>query len=446
VNKLVIGLFCGLLGACGSAYVSPVVDVRDEGVEVIKLTSHTLSQANFSTYTPRQLPAVFFQSAGYGGVPRGAGALPPASVEAQSRPSVAETRLPPDAPVVPYRIGVGDVVLLATKSGGTTVEELSGLLAAQNRRQGYTVQDDGAIAIPDVGRIPLLGLTLEEAEAELFQALVENQIDPSFSLEIAEFNSQRVSVGGAVGKPAIAKITLTPLHLDEALLAAGGVDTDDRSTTVIRLYRDGTLYQMPLTAYLKSSDLQRTRMVAGDSVFVDTEFELGHAQAYFAEQITLGNYRRDARTQAVRELETEVSMRRAALAEQRDNFESRIDLSAVQRDYVYLVGEVKNPGRFDMPFEHKATLADALFSMGGFDNKYANPSQIYVLRDMDGDGHVTAWHLDAKNAANFTLATRMEVRPNDVVFIAEQPITKWNRVLQQFVPTLITSGVAAATR
>ncbi len=105
---------------------------------------------------------------------------------------------------------MGDVVLLATKSGASTVEELSGLLAAQNRRQGYTVQDDGgAIAIPDVGRIMLGGMTLEEAEAELFQALVENQIDPSFSLEIAEFNSQRVAVGGA----RLANLPSCPWHL-----------------------------------------------------------------------------------------------------------------------------------------------------------------------------------------------------------------------------------------
>ena len=80
--------------------------------------------------------------------------------------------VPPAANPGPYRIGVGDVLLLGNEIGGNTVEELSGLLAAQNSRQGYTVQDDGAIAIPDVGRVRLDGLTLEEAEAQLFQSLV----------------------------------------------------------------------------------------------------------------------------------------------------------------------------------------------------------------------------------------------------------------------------------
>ena len=42
------------------------------------------------------------------------------------------------------------------------------------------------------------------------------------------------------------------------------------------------------------------------------------------------------------------------------------------------------------------------------------------------------------------LATRFELRPDDVIFIAEQPVTRWNRVIQQITPSLITSVTAAA--
>jgi polysaccharide export outer membrane protein len=57
---------------------------------------------------------------------------------------------------------------------------------------------------------------------------------------------------------------------------------------------------------------------------------------------------------------------------------------------------------------------------------------------------VTAWNLDARNAAAFTLATRFEMRPDDIVFVAPQPITTWNRALQQLFPTLINLGATAA--
>ena len=446
--RILWGVCILLLAGCGAAYITPKVDTEAaEGLEVtvVPMTPAAVSAANRSPYTPRRLPAAFRSTAGTGAGLRGAGPVPEGALEREIPPAALATRLPPDPPRSPYQIGVGDVLLLATRSAGTTVEELSGLLAAQSRRQGYTVQDDGAIAIPDVGRIPVGGLTLEEAEARVFQSLLDNQIDPTFSLEIAEFNSQRVSIGGAVAQPTVVPITLIPLSLDQALAAAGGIATRDRDFTVIRLYRGGTLYQLPVRDYLGEPKLQKLRLADGDSLFVDTEYELERAQAYFAEQITLAEFRRGARAAALSELQTEVDLRRAALAETRGNFEARTALNAEKRDYVYVTGEVTSPRRVPLPYEHKAMLADALFDEGGGPTETGNPSQIYVIRGSAKDlSRVTALHLDARNAINTLMATKLELRPDDVIFVAEQPITRWNRVLDQFVPSLIDYGVTAA--
>lgn len=446
--KQIIAIFSLLfVTGCGAAYISSKVSDADDKVRILRLTPESVLAANRSSYYPKDLPAVFFANAGGPQGVRGVGVTPPPSLERPRKPGSLAMRVPPQVPAQPYKIGVGDVLLLATRGSSSTVEQLSGLLAAQNRRQGYTVQDDGAIAIPEVGRVMVGGKTLEEAETALFHKLVENQIDPSFSVEIAEFNSKRVSIGGAVSKPTVVPITLTTLTLDQALSAAGGISTRDLDYATIRIYRDGSLYQIPLQEYLRRPELQKLRLDANDSLFIDTEYELDRAQAYFNEQIKLANYRQNARIQALNELQAEVNLRREALNEERQNFQTRIDLDGVDRDYVYLTGEVTTPSRFTMPFGRKATLADALYDKGGFSSNTANPSQIYVLRsspDPAEFGAVTAWHLNARNAANFTLATRMELRPNDVIFIAEQPITRWNRVVQQIVPSLITSGVGLA--
>ncbi len=448
-KQLILGLSLAALAGCGAVYISPAVKSgvtdTDAKVRVVPVTPSSVLVANRSSYNPKSLPAVFFQNAGGPGGGRGIGALPPASTGPEQRPVRLETRVPPPAAVAPYEIGVGDVVLLATPQAGSTIEELTGLLAAQNRRQGYTVQDDGAIAIPEVGRIRLAGMTLEEAEAEVFQRLVEAQIDPSFSLEIAEFNSKRVSIGGAVRNAAVVPIRLTPLYLPEALAAAGGVQLVDDDFAVIRLYRDGALYQIPVKQLYQRQELQKVRLIDGDSLFVDTDFELTKAQAYFAEQIQLSQFRQAARVQALTELQAAVGLRRDALAESRGNYSARAELDAIDKDYVYLTGEVVKQSRFPLPLGRKANLADALYAEGGFATQTGNPSQIYVLRgspDPADFGAITAWHLDAENAANFLLTTRMELRPNDVVFIAEQPITRWNRVVQQIVPSLLTSAAA----
>ncbi|WP_368188420.1 polysaccharide biosynthesis/export family protein [Aestuariibius sp. HNIBRBA575] len=443
----------GALSACGNLYRSPVVDAgvtEDTALRVVALNGETVSLANRAPYAPRTLPALFSQTAGYGSGLRGAGALPTPPVTTAPAPGRLSLSVPQTPAIGPYHIGVGDVVLLATPSGGSSVEQLSGLLAAQNSRQGYTVQDDGAIHIPNVGRIVIAGSTLEEAEATLFESLISAQIDPTFSLEIAEFNSQRITVGGAVARPMAVPLQLTPLVLSEALVAAGGAALTDESYASIRIYRDGQLYQIPMEDFRTRPDLQRLRLVDGDSIFVDTTYELNDAQDYFAQQITLVELRQRSRQAALTELQTEVNLRRAELAEGRQNYLTRMELGAVERDYVYLTGEVGQQSRYALPYGQQASLADALFDgANGVPTRTGDVSQIYVLRassDPRDFGAVTAWHLDARNAANLTLAARFELRPDDVIFVAEQPVTRWNRVIQQITPSLITSGVTAATR
>lgn len=133
-------------------------------VRVVPMTAETLVQANRSPYEPRTLPAVFSLTAGGGSGLRGAGALPEPTFDLEPRPGALALRVPPAVDPGPYEIGVGDVVLFSTPTTGSTVEELSGLLAAQNARQGYTVQDDGSVNIPNVGRVRIAGLTIEAAE------------------------------------------------------------------------------------------------------------------------------------------------------------------------------------------------------------------------------------------------------------------------------------------
>lgn len=434
---LPVGL-CLFLSACGISTPVVIEETTAVGsVNIVPIDANSVRSANQSDYRPRTLPAIFSRTTGYSGGLRGAGALPDPASDPQTKPANLTTRIPPAYQPGPYKIGVGDVVILATPSSTNTVEQLSGLLAAQNRRQGYTVQGDGSIAIPDIGRVKIGGRTLEEAEAELFNVLVSNQISPSFSLEVTEFNSQRVSLGGAVGTPSIVPIGLAKLSLSEAIARAGGITASQLEYASIRIYRDGTVYQVPLKAYLETPTLQQITLKPGDNVFVDTAYDLDKAQAYFGEQLALRTLRQDARATALAELQTEIGLRRAEIEEARANFATRIELDAVDRDYAYIAGEVGAQGRYTLPFERTASLADALFDKGqGVPNATGNIAEVYVLRaTKDGNG-IHAWHLDASNAANLVLATRFELRPNDVIFVSEKPFTALSRMLAEVAPAL----------
>ncbi|MBB4123368.1 polysaccharide biosynthesis/export family protein [Martelella radicis] len=418
-----------VMTGCSALYnvseVRPVVG-ETSVVKVVPVTSQNVTMANAMTpYTPRSLPPVFDQTATLqsSAVPRISAYRP------QKRPGSVQTNLPPLQEPKPYKIGVGDVVLLATPNAdSSTLNQMNGLLAAQNSRQGYTVQDDGAIAIPTVGRVSIAGKTLKEAQSLLFQKLVESQIDPNFNLEITDFNSQRVAVGGAVGQPQLEPITLTPLYLDEAVTAAGGIVATDPEYATVRLYRDDKTYQVPATKLFAKKDIPRVLLQNGDRVFVDTEFSVELAENYMRQELDLAKFQRDV------------------LDEQRDIFQTRLSMDAVDRDYVYVFGEVKNQGRWPLPFDRYASLADAMFEQGGIQPVTGNPRRIYLLRkDRDlstGAMGITAWSLDAQNTANLLLATELQLRPNDIVFVASQPVTNWNRLISQILPSISIIGTA----
>jgi len=436
-----------LPAGCGIVYQSPTVSrAAGAGMDVreIALTPESVLLANRTPYSPRSLPQEFHAAASAGQA-RGMGALPDAPDVPDEQPVRMDLRLPPDFKPQPYRLGVGDVVLLATKQNGGSVERLSGLLAAQTKRQGYTVSDDGAISIPDIGRVEIAGLTLQEAQDEIFQFLLDNQVDPAFSLEVSEFNSQKVTVGGAVGQAARVPITLIPLTLGDVLTASGGVRVQDEQYASIRIYRDGTLYQIPYEDYLSRPDLRELRLKNGDGVFIDATYDVDRAFAFYQQEIDVISLRNQARRDALDMMSAEMSLRRSILEERRANFLAREELGAEARDYIYLAGEVGQQSRVPLPYEQDANLADVLYGNGGFPTTTGNPSNIYVLRtasDPAAFGAVTAWHLDARNAVNMTLATRFEMRPGDIVFVEEQPITKWNRSLRQVIPVLISSANA----
>ncbi len=320
---------------------------------------------------------------------------------------------------------------------GSTVEQLSGLMAAENSRQGYTVQDDGSIAVPSVGRVNLAGMTIEQAEEALFAQLLKAGMDPSISIEINKFASKHIVVGGSVGNPAVIPVGLSPLRLMETLQVAGGVKVPDPDFATVRIYRSGDLYQIPVRDIYDSAKLQNLRLIDGDTVFVDTTYDLDQARAFFQEQISSSNAQRSMRDQALSELDREISLRNSELSARRSNFDKQIEYGAVDRDYVYMSGEVKNQARVALPFNQRASLADVLYGEGGFPTREGNPSQIYVLRGSDNPSEFSglkAYQLDTRNAVNLILATRFEMRPNDIIFIAEQPVTKWNRAISQITP------------
>jgi len=455
-----IGLCLTLAASgCGVVYTSPSIQSVAAGsdeaaltgltVDVVRMSAASVAEANAVVPDTPGLPAAFDRAMFAAGAPRLA--VPDRTAAAQglslaqdNRPQApAVTRLPPQTPARPYLIGIGDEIAIGSRTEGA--------LSLVGQREGFTVQDNGAIAVPGAGEIVVAGLTLENARSRMLQAFAERGLDPTFSFEITGFNSQRVIVGGAVDLPATVPITFQPLTLGRALQAAGGVSFENLGDARIELYRDGMLYAVPARDVLRGGAGSATLLEDGDVIFVDVGLTEEQRQRAFTETLALQQLEANAAALRVESARNAAELARIetdrAVAQQ-TNFLRRLDLGAEDRPYAYIAGEFDGPQRFELPFENTASLADALFSGSrAIRIGFADMSEIYVLRAAAADPAVVqAYHLDASNASNLVLATRFVLQNNDVVFIAEQPITAWNRVLTQLFPSILNLAVGEAIR
>lgn len=102
---------------------------------------------------------------------------------------------------------------------------------------------------------------------------------------------------------------------------------------------------------------------------------------------------------------------------------------------VYVLGEVVKTGFLPIT-DQKLTIADALALSGWIDSKYADPSNIYVIR---GDyTHPQIFWLDAKTPDKLLLAERFSLKPKDILYVSAAPIAQMNRALDQLLPIVQT--------
>jgi polysaccharide biosynthesis/export protein len=309
-----------------------------------------------------------------------------------------------------YKIGVGDVLDISIPSIASVPYAATAAPSYPSTREpdrGYTVAPDGTIYLPYVGPIKVQGASIREVQDQVVKELSRFIKTPQVSVSVTQFRSQKVLVAGQVPKPGYLPVTDVPLTLVGALTAVG-------STPQLR----SDLVARPITAQgqlavPESGDYRRIQLTRGGS------FETYDVLAL----LKSGDMRFDPLL-----MDGDV-----------------IYVSPTERDYVYVLGEVRQPAVLEI-VQRRTSLAEVLMTSGGLNQTTSNAERIYVIRGQLGTPQV--FQLNADQADALLLADAFQVEPHDVVYVAEANISRWNRFLSQLAPTLqtlITGGIFANT-
>lgn len=103
-----------------------------------------------------------------------------------------------------------------------------------------------------------------------------------------------------------------------------------------------------------------------------------------------------------------------------------------------VLGAINRPVSVPFPVPNP-TLADALGAATGLDERRSDASGVFIFRKGDPD---TVYTFNLKNPAVMPLVQRFPIQGEDIVYVTEAPLVRWNRLIGQVLPlsNLQTAG------
>jgi len=234
----------------------------------------------------------------------------------------------PEAPPT-YTLAEGDQITIHT----SVVAEVS--------EKAYRIESDGCVKAPLVGSVRAAGETVRGLEEILAKKFEQFYFEPQLTVSVTDFRSQPVSVIGAVNTPGIHQLRGKQTVV-EMLSAAGGARAD-----------------------------------AGPVLTITRKMKCGAIPLPVAHPDGTGNF-------SIAEIDLQQLL---AAKDPGSNIALCPDdvLSIPKGEIVYVVGQVKKAGGFQLGSRHSITVLEALSLAEGLDPKAA-PGHSLILRPSPENG------------------------------------------------------------
>jgi len=280
-----------------------------------------------------------------------------------------------------YIVGIEDVLEI-------TVWEQASL----NRK--VTVGPDGLISLPLLGEIRASGLTTAQLSKKISQSLskyIKGSVQ--VTVTVAEFNSRKVYIMGAVKQPG--KYAFAEIPSFWEILAGAGGTAPNADLTAIRFIRKGESdmgAKVDLDGILKRNNLKSLPAVkSGDTIFVP--------------EVEQGEFQDNARRQSFLSKPNPLVETSKSTVQHNERGTAKIT--------VEVLGDAPKPGRYE--FNYTPKLTDVLTQAGAMNDKYLL-KQVRLIRPGNNSSKVVVVDVN-KFLENGNFSLLPNIRSGDIIYL-----------------------------